>query len=193
MPHSDQDALIARVMALPQPLKSKQELVAAIALDGQVLDVAVVMQGVDGWLEEAPNDAWQKRQQTWEIEPWLELLPFTNRPDSVIEGLTKVKAFYGTRWVKRWERVLSSVAAIPGSEGETLLAALARSHRDIAGDFEWMRAILGRDSLVAVLLYVELYIEGVFGRGHHAVDPWHVSRELVPLHSDYDSLNVGLG
>ncbi len=192
MPHSDQDALIARVMALPQPLKSKQELVAAIALDGQVLDVAVVMQGVDGWLEEAPNDAWQKRQQTWEIEPWLELLPFTNRPDSVIEGLTKVKAFYGTRWVKRWERVLSSVAAIPGSEGETLLAALARSHRDIAGDFEWMRAILGRDSLVAVLLYVELYIEGVFGRGHHAVDPWHVSRELVEYVQKFPQLKAEL-
>jgi hypothetical protein len=30
MPHSDQDALIARVMALPQPLKSKRELLAAI-------------------------------------------------------------------------------------------------------------------------------------------------------------------
>jgi hypothetical protein len=45
MPHSDQDTLIARVMALPQPLKAKRELLAAIALDGQVLDVDVVMGG----------------------------------------------------------------------------------------------------------------------------------------------------
>jgi hypothetical protein len=44
---------------------------------------------------EAPKNAWQKRQNTWEIEPWLELLPFSTRPDAVIEGLTKVKAFYG--------------------------------------------------------------------------------------------------
>ena len=36
MPHSDQDALIARVMALPQPLKAKRGLLAAIALDGQM-------------------------------------------------------------------------------------------------------------------------------------------------------------
>lgn len=60
MPHSDQDALIARVMALPQPLKAKRELLTAIALDGQVLDVDIVMQGVDEWLQEGPADAWHK-------------------------------------------------------------------------------------------------------------------------------------
>ena len=113
MPHSNGDALIARVMALPQPLKAKRELLAAIALDGQVLDVDVVMQGVDEWLQEAPKDAWQKRQNTWEIEPWLELLPFSSRPEAVIEGLAKLKAFYGIGWAKRWERVLTAVAGVP--------------------------------------------------------------------------------
>ncbi len=178
MPHSDQDALIARVMALPQPLKAKRELLAAIALDGQVLDVDIVMQGVDEWLEEASKDAWQKRQNTWEIEPWLELLPFTTRPGAVIEGLTKVKAIYGTGWAKHWERVPASVAQVPGTEGEALLAELARHHTDIASDFEWMNTILGRDLATAVLLYVDLFIEGVLGRGPHAASGWHVGRAL---------------
>jgi hypothetical protein len=202
MPHSDQDALIARVIALPQPLKAKRELLAAIALDGQVLDVNVVMQGVDEWLEEAAKDAWQKRQNTWEIERWLELLPFTPRPEAVIEGLTKVKAFYGRDWAKRWERVLAAVAGVPGARGEALLAALARAHKDIAGDFEWMKAVLGRDSESAVLLYVDLYIEGIFGRGPHAADGWHVGRELAAhvhefpllkpeLKKRYDALSIG--
>jgi hypothetical protein len=179
MPHTDQDGLIARVMALPQPLKAKWELLAAIALDGQVLDVDVVMQGVDEWLAEAPKNEWHNKQNTWEIEPWLELLPFTTRPEAVLEGLTKVKAFYDRGWAKRWERVLRAVAGVPGPEGEALLAALARAHRDIAGDFEWMKAILGRDSPAAVLLYVDLFIEGVFGQGPDAADAWHVGRELA--------------
>jgi hypothetical protein len=202
MPHSDQDALIARVMALPQPLKAKRELLAAIALDGQVLDVNVVMQGVDEWLEEAAKDAWQKRQNTWEIEPWLELLPFTTCPEAVIEGLTKAKAFYGRDWAKRWERVLAAVAGVPGAKGEALLAALARAHKDVAGDFEWMKAVSGRDSDSAVLLYVDLYIEGVFGRGPHAADGWHVGRELAAhvrefphlkpeLKKRYDAVSIG--
>jgi hypothetical protein len=76
------------------------------------------MRGVDEWPAEAPQDAWHKRQNAWEIEPWLELLPFTTRPEGVIEGLTKVKGFYGKEWAKRWERVLKAVAGVPGPEGE---------------------------------------------------------------------------
>ena len=192
MPHSDQDALIARVMALPQPLKAKRELLAAIALDGQVLDVNVVMQAVDEWLQEAPKDAWQKRQNTWEIEPWLELLPFSTRPDALIEGLTKVKTFYGAGWAKRWERVLTAVAGVPGAEGEALLAELAHAHKDIAGDFEWMKAILGRDSATAVLLYVDLFIEGVFERGPDASEAWHVGRELAAYVQKFPQLKAEL-
>ncbi len=191
MPHSDQDALIARVMALPQPLQSKRELLAAIALDGKVLNVDIVMQGVDQWLSEAPQNAWQKRQNTWEIEPWVELLPFTGRPEAVVEGLTKVKAFYGREWAQRWERVLTAVAEVPGAEGEALLATLARTHKDIASDFEWMKAILGRNSASAVLLYVDLFIEGVFGQGPNAAD-WHVGRELAVYAQKFPQLKAEL-
>jgi hypothetical protein len=192
MSHSVQDALIKRVMNLPQPLKSKRELLAAIALDGQVLDVDVIMQGVDEWLAEAPKDAWHKKQNTWEIEPWLELLPFTTRPESVIDGLTKVKAFYARDWAQRWERVLSAVACVPGAEGEALLEAVARTHKDIAGDFEWMKAVLGRDSVSAALLYVDLYMEGVFGRGPHPVDGWHAGREVAAYAQKFPQLKAEL-
>ena len=147
---------------------------------------------MDEWLQEGPKDAWHKKQNTWEIEPWLELLPFSTRPEAVIEGLTKVKAFSGTGWAKRWERVLTAVAQVPGAEGEALLAELARLHIDIASDFEWMKAILGRDSATAVLLYVDLFIEGVFGRGPHAVDAWHVGRELSAYVQKFPSLKVEL-
>jgi hypothetical protein len=195
MPHSDQDALIARVAALPQPLAAKRQLFAAIVLDGQVPDVDVVMQAVDEWLQEAsrnPQNAWHKKQNTWEIEPWLELLPFTTKPESVIEGLTKVRAFYGDGWAKCWEGVLTAVAGVPGAEGEALLVALARAHKDIARDFEWMKAFLGRDSATAVLLYVDLFTEGVFGQGPNAADAWHVGRELAPYAQKFPQLKAEL-
>jgi hypothetical protein len=192
MPHSNQDALIARAIALPQSLKTKRELLAAMAMDGQVLDVGIVMEGVDEWLQEASKDAWHKKQNTWEIEPWLELLPFTTRPEAVIDGLTKAKAFYGTGWAKRWERVLAAVAALPGPEGDALLAALARTHNDIASDFEWMEPFLGRNSASAVLLYVDLFSEGVFGQGPHAADPWHIGRALAPYVQKFPQLKAEL-
>ena len=179
-------------MNLPQPIQTKRGLLAAIALDGQILDVNLVMQGVDDWRREDSGDPWHKRQNTWEIEPWLELLPYTNHPGSVIDGLTKVKAFYGTGRVTRWGRVLTAVAALPGTEGEMLLAALARAHRDIASDYEWMKAILGRDSVVAVLLYVDLFIEGVFAQGPDAADVWHGGRELAAYVRKFPQLEAAL-
>jgi hypothetical protein len=192
MPHTERVPLIARVLALPQPVRAKWQLLAAMALDGEVLDADLVMRGVNEWLAEAPRNAWHKRQNTWEIEPWLELLPFTTQPESVLEGLTKVKAFYGKDWAKRWERVLRAVAGVPGPEGEKLLAALARTHKDIASDFEWMKALLGRESPAAVLLYVDLYIDGVFGRDRHGASAWHVARELAEYVQKFPQLKAEL-
>jgi hypothetical protein len=147
---------------------------------------------VDEWLAEASKNEWHSKQNTWEIEPWLELLPFTTRPEAVLDGLTRVKAFYGRGWAKRWDRVLRAVAAVPGPEGEALLAALARIHKDIAGDFEWMRTILGRNSASLVLLYVDLFIEGVFGRGPHGAGTWHVGRELAAYVQKFPELKAEL-
>src|SRR5262249_51281497 len=42
-----------------------------------------------------------------------------------------------------------------------------------------MRAFLNRGSESALLLYADLYIEGIFGQGPHAVDPWHAGRALA--------------
>jgi uncharacterized membrane protein YgcG len=195
MPHRNQDALTARVIALPQPLTSKRELLAAAVMDGRVLDARLVMQAIDDWIADAGTDtnkAWHKRQNTWEIEPWLELLPYTDNPDSVIEGLAKVKAFYQHGRAQRWERVLTAVAIVPGPKGETLLAKLAREHRDIATEFKWMKDILRRNTASAVLLYVDLFMENVFGNEANGPDPWHLSRELAQYVAKFPELKAEL-
>jgi hypothetical protein len=188
MPHGDRDSLIDRVMALPRPLKEKRELIAAMTLDGRIIDAAVIEQAIDEWLVEAEKNAWHSRQETWEIEPWLELLPFSSRPSSVFNALAKVKAFYGSGWAKRWERVLRSLASVPGTDGEKLLGELVVSHKDIADDYTWMRTILGRNTPSSVLLFVDLYMEGVLGRGPHASDAWHVGRELAKYVEEFPEL-----
>jgi hypothetical protein len=194
MPHADHDELIARVMDLPQPLVEKRTLLAAMVLDGQIIDAGLELGAIDEWLADAndPTRAWHKRQNTWEIEPWLELLPFTTRPEAVLDGLTKVKAFYGEGWAQRWERVLKAVAAVPEAKGSALLASLARTHRDIADDYTWMRTILNRGTLESVLLYVDLFIERILGNEPHGVDAWHAGRQLAEFAQRFPELKPEL-
>jgi hypothetical protein len=115
------------------------------------------------------------------------------RHDTEHEGIERHdKCKKDRQWLQRWERVLDAVSAVPGGEGEALLVDLARAHKDVADDLHWMRAIIGRDTPSAVLLYVDLYIEGVFGHGPHGVDAWHVAREVVPYVEKYPQLKTEL-
>ena len=55
-----------------------------------------------------------------------------------------------------------------------------------------MKAFLGRDSAPAVVLYIDLFIEGIFGEGPHPVDSWHLGRELVPYVRKFPQLKPEL-
>lgn len=69
---------------------------------------------------------------------------------------------------------------------------LAREHRDIADDQTWMRAFLERGTVASVLLYLDLYNEGVFGRGPNGVDAWHIGRQLAAYAQRSPELNSEL-
>jgi NACHT C-terminal Alpha/Beta 2 len=195
MPHTNRDKEIAALMALPQPVSAKRELLLAMVLDGVTLDASLIMQAIDDWLQDAgksENTAWHKRQHTWEIEPWLELLPFTDRPRSVVEGMGKVKDFYGAGHRQHFDRVVSAVANVPGPDGEALLAEFVRAHKDIASDYTWTRAILSRDTASAAVMCLELFTDGLLGKGPHSTDVWHLAREIAPLVERYPELEADL-
>jgi hypothetical protein len=195
MPHTNRDKEIAALMALPQPLSAKRELLLAMVLDGVTLDASLIIQAIDDWLQDAGKDertAWHKRQHTWEIEPWLELLPFSDRPRSVVEGMGKVKDFYGAGHRQHFDRVVSAVANVPGLDGEALLAELVSAHKDIASDYTWTKAILSRDTASAAIMCLELVTNGVLGKGPHSTDSWHLAQQIAPLVEKHPDLEADL-
>ena len=104
----------------------------------------------------------------------------------------KVKAFYESGWAKRWERVLSAVAAVPGAEGNALLERLVRAHKDISDDHAWMRTILSRGTAESVLLYVDLFIGRVLGTEPHGVGAWQAGRQLAAYVDKFPELKPEL-
>jgi NACHT C-terminal Alpha/Beta 2 len=160
-----------------------------------VLDGFLIMQAIDDWLREAGKDertAWHKRQNTWEIEPWLELLPFTDRPQSIVEGMGKVKDFYGRGHRQHFDRVVHAVAHVPGPQGEALLAELVRAQKDIASDYTWTNAILSRDTGSAILLILDLVTDGTLAKEPNFASGWHLAQQMAPMVERHPDLKVEL-
>jgi hypothetical protein len=81
LPHGDRSSLINHLLSLTQPRREKQKLLRALAEGGQVIPAVKVMEGFTSLLEEAKTKTWlldPHQNQRWELDAWLELLPFSD-------------------------------------------------------------------------------------------------------------------
>jgi hypothetical protein len=65
-------------------------LLAALVLDGEVISAELPLQAVREWLAAAREKTWMYREGLREVEGWLQLLPFSDRPAATIEGVELV-------------------------------------------------------------------------------------------------------
>jgi hypothetical protein len=180
IPHGDRRETVGRLLSLPRPISAKQHLLAALVMDGEVISSDLVMQGVRAWIDEKNNHKyWVIDQHLWEVEGWLELLPFSDRPEATVDAIAEVNAAIGRR--HRMERVITALSHAPGEVAERLLGQLARQNNWLASPYHWESAIIARGTVSSALLLVDLAAEGVLGNGRGGVDIWSLSERLVPL------------
>jgi hypothetical protein len=180
IPHGDRRETLARLLSLPEPIRSKRELLAALVMYGEVVSADMVMQGVRAWIDEKnKNKHWIIDQHFWEIEGWLELLPFSDRPETLLDAIAEVNAAVGRE--HEAERVVTALSHAPGEAAERLLEQLARNNRRLASRYNWESAIVRRGTASSTLLLIDLVAEGALADGHGGMDAWSLSERLVPL------------
>jgi len=190
IPHGDKAEIISALCSLPQPIRTKRELFAAMILDGEIISANLVMQGVRAWIDEANQKQWMIRESFWEVEGWLELLPFTDRPAAVVEAIAEVNAVLGHE--REMEQVVSALSYLPGEEAERLLGQLARKNKKLASTYHWENAIVRRGTASAALLLIDLASEGVLGNQPGGVDAWSLSERLTPLVREFPEVKAEL-
>lgn len=180
IPHGDRRQTIGKLLSLPQPIGVKQHLLAALVMDGEVISAGLVMQGVRSWIDERnKHKHWVINQHFWEVERWLELLPFSGHPETIVDAIAEVNAVIGRQY--RMEGVITALSHTPGDVAERLLGQFARQNRWLANPYHWESAIIARGTASSALLLVDLAAEGVLGNGRGDVDIWSLSERLVPL------------
>jgi hypothetical protein len=116
------------------------------------------------------------QQNQWEIESWIELLPYTDRPKATIEGVSLAQEAIGRP--VRMERVIQALAVAPGAEAERTLGDVAQAFPMLGAEYAWTKALLRRGTASSIRILLDRLGENGWAgdRGHG--DAWAMGREL---------------
>jgi hypothetical protein len=186
LPHGDKSATIRALLALPQPIRSKRELLSALVLDGEIISSELVLEGITAWIGDARERTWMFEQGLWEVEDWLELLPFTDRPAATIEGIELLTD--ALPYPQPMEGVVHALAYAPEAAAENVLAELARRFPTLASQHDWAQAFIARDTVSAAIILIDLVLDSILAAAPGLSELWWISRQLAGLAQGHPAL-----
>jgi hypothetical protein len=140
------------------------------------------------------------KQDWWELESWLELLPFSDRPMATLDGLDLIDPTWRQPW--RLRSVLSALSYAPSSEAEHVLKELPRRDTAFLNDHDWLGALERRSPVTAARTFLGFISDGTLS-AVEVRDRWWLTRKLgramledadfrADIYRQYDSDSDGL-
>ena len=85
MDYGDRIATIGAVLSAPGPVTARYGLLHALLFAGEPISAASVRKGFNEALPRIKEPQWRSQNNWWEIERWLELMAFSEPPESIID------------------------------------------------------------------------------------------------------------
>jgi hypothetical protein len=180
LPHGSKRREIDQLLALPQRYAAKLGLLTAAALAGEILPADTLLAGVRELLQTAETERWRLDANHGELNGWLVLFAFADRPIAVLEALDLLPAHHRDPW--NLCEMLRVFAQSPDSAGALeAIEELARCDPRITRQYDWCNAIvtLGTESAASALL--RFLIDGDLQSSADGVNAWRVIRQLAQL------------
>ena len=159
----------------------------SLILSGEIIDVAIVRQGIEEVLEAAKTQSWILHDG-YQLKEWLRLLPFTNRP---AETLAIVRALPEPQRAPHFlEEMLRAFEGPLSPEAEDVVFQLAAADPRFYDNHACFcrTAHSRRGSLSAMWRFIDLAANGEFDR--RTPDRWHMTRQLGSLMGDHPELRA---
>jgi hypothetical protein len=176
MPHGDRTSTLDLLLQLKQSLREKQALLSALVLSGEIVRADIVLDGLRALVAELKAKRWfDLKQAWWELEGWLDLLPFTDRPIATLNGLDLLDPAWRQPW--RLRSTLSALSYAPSSEAEHVLRELPRRDTAFLNDHDWLGALERRSPVAAARTLLEFMSDGTLF-AVQVRDRWWLTRKL---------------
>jgi len=201
MPHGDRTHTLDSLLQLKHSLREQQALLRALVLSGEIVRADIVLDGLRALVAELKTKRWfDFKQDWWEVESWLELLPFSDRPMSTLDGLDQIDPAWRQPW--RLRSVLSALSYAPSSEAEQVLKELPRRDTAFLNDHDWLGALERRSPVTAARTLLEFISDGTLS-AVEVRDRWWLTRKLgramledadfrAGVYHQYDSASGGI-
>jgi hypothetical protein len=175
LPHADHREDIDALLQMPYRVE-RLGLLLALVSDGEIVSADLVLAGTREFVEAAKKATWVLPQNLFELEEWLALLPFSDRPGIIDKTVGELPD--QIRWPRNLGRLLSALAHALGP-AHLILLELAERDASFYGEYEGLQAPKGRRDLAAVETLFDLIASGKIVGGRGVFDAWSLARELA--------------
>ena len=185
MPYHDKADTIASLLQLPVRTADKRDLLTVLVLSGEVISSEIVLSGIDELLEEAKAKPWMLDSHDRWLKEWLRLLPFTEKPASILEVLDRVEGFRIDP--SNLRELLSALSYAPSAEAETVLAGLAKCDERFLSEYDyWLAALTKRNTLPAGRLFLDLISNTSFPETRGRLDSMDFGKRVSAFMVSHD-------
>lgn len=186
VPYGVRRAELDQVLALPLPYSAKQGVLTAAALAGEIVSADALLAGLQELLEAGKNEPWRLEDNRGELMGWIELFPFSDRPDAVLGALDLLTPQQREPW--RLRRLLSALANGPETEGLAILRELIRRDPSMKDEYDWFSAVLKNGSEASAQLLLGMAADGTITDGN-GFSSWHLAQRFASFAGKYPSFS----
>jgi hypothetical protein len=146
-----------------------------LVMDGRSVPSAAVLAGIRDFLGELKVKSWMLPQNSWELEGWLALFAFSDRPAAALEALPLLPESHSAP--QQLRRLLDALGYSPSDEAESVLKALADHDARFRATYEWTNALERRGTVTAIEYLLDQVGSGAVKLDGHL--PWELSRSIA--------------
>lgn len=179
MPYKNKGEMIDQLLELPLSAAAKRDLLTVLVLAGEVVSADLMLEGVNDFFEEAKEQEWMLMDQggrRWQLDNWLKLLPFSDRPEALSDALEKLDDRHKVPWKMRG--ILSSLRHAQSVESEEILLQLAEQNEGFLAEYEWLAALSSSKTISTAHKFLELICNGSFPDQSVRVNPRDLGERL---------------
>jgi len=177
MPYGDKREVIERLLNLRQPYTAKLRLLTTLVKAGELIEANRVTNCINELIEDAKTKHWLLEENSWTIDPWLLLLPFTDRPEAILEVLALLDSRIRQPW--RLGPILSALGFAPGDSPEKILQEIAQLDNRFYAEHDWFAALDKRATLSSLRILLDIVRTDSAKDKSGSPDTWTFARRLA--------------